>query len=161
MKVAGKCGLPGKVASTMFWPASGPSCRSASAWPVTAEVTVNDAVGLGVPTEPFVFGALRTARPTSDRLPPPWMIVKVTGMPSMPLQESLTQARSGSLRKAPTSAFWLFPMPTLIWLARAGLEEAQKKTLFEIPALVTQRRLLPQPAAPPRVQMAAASPFES
>src|SRR4051812_24493824 len=52
-------------------------------------------------------------------------------------------------------------MPMLIWLARAGLEEAQKNTLFEMPALVTQTRLLPQPAAPPRVQSAAASPLLS
>jgi len=39
------------------------------------------------------------------RRPLPCTTVKVTGSPSLPLQESFTQARSGSGRKPPVSAF--------------------------------------------------------
>jgi hypothetical protein len=78
--------------------------------------------------------------------------VKVTGIPSIPLQESFTQAISGSGGDPPVSVRWLSPEPMLIWLGGAGVADAQKKTVPEMDWLVTAMRLFPQPASPPILQ---------
>src|SRR5437867_1430025 len=145
MNVAGLPGFPGKVASTTLLPGSALSWKRTSAWPVTVVKTVK----LVEPLDESSASGVRS-------LPLPWITLKVTGIESMPLQESLTQTRSDSGKKALVSAFWLFPAPMLIWLARACFEDAQKKTLLEMPVLVTHTRLFPQPAAPPSVQYAEA-----
>src|SRR5205085_7437448 len=52
-------------------------------------------------------------------------------------------------------------MPILIWLAPAGIVEAQKKTVLERPVALADTRLLPQPASAPIPHHARASPLGS
>src|SRR5436309_1143700 len=105
----------------MFWPASGPRRHSTDACPVIAENTVTELDQSSAGVSP-AGGGRRDACPTLI-WPPPWTTVKVMDCPSLPLQLSLTQARSGSGVGLPTSDFWLFPLPTLIWFTRAARAE--------------------------------------
>src|SRR2546430_1455293 len=87
-------------------------------------------------------------------LPPPCVTVNVTGRLVTPLHMSFTHARNGSGAGPPASAFWLLPVPILIWCTGPANPEAQKVIVPAISLLVTETRLLARPASAPTVHQA-------